>query len=112
MTVAGAGAAKLLPVSPISETHQLLVGQRLYGWPQVEAVDVHGVIVRDVIVQFTASGAASFEGAVEVKTNNRGRAMASDLLGDSVGQATVVATLPSSPDAAALEYTVEVVDSA
>lgn len=103
----------MLALSPLSEQHQLLVGQRLDGWPQVEVLDAHGVIVRGALVRFTVSGsAASFEGAADgvfdTESNNRGRAVASGLHGESPGEATVVVTLPNSAAETPLRYTVHV----
>lgn len=113
MTVADAGSMRLTPKSPLSETHQLLVGQRLDGWPQVQVLDANGVDVRAVIVRFTVSGsAAAFAsapgGVFDVETDNGGRAIALGLRGESAGEATVVVSLPGSPDADTLEYRVAV----
>lgn len=107
---------RLLAVSPVSETHHLLVGQRLDGWPEVELLDAHGVIVRDVPVRFGVSGeVVTFEhttgGILDRDTDNRGRAIALGLYGHSAGEATVAVTVPSSPDTAALLYTVLVTGS-
>jgi hypothetical protein len=113
MTVAGGQAARLFPLSPLTEVHQLLVDQVLDGWPQVETVDEHGVIVHYAAVRFTVFGAAaSFKGGadhIDVEANNHGRAVASGLHGDAVGEATVEATLPGDPEAPPLRYLMRVV---
>jgi hypothetical protein len=104
-----------MPKSPLSETHQLLVGQKLDGWPQVQVLDDKGVDVRAVDVRFTPSGAASFpagpNGVFEVGTNNGGRAIAVGLHGDEPGTATVTVSLPGSPETDPLEYRVNVVQA-
>jgi hypothetical protein len=104
-----------MPKSPLSQTHQLLVGQKLNGWPQVQVLDDTGVDVRDVSVRFTATGSASFptapNGVFEVDTNNGGRAIALGLHGDEPGSATVTVSLPDSPETDPLEYQVNVVQA-
>lgn len=104
---------RLMAKSPLSQVHQLLVGQKLDGWPQVQVLDDHGVDVRGVSVRFAVTGAASFpttpNGVFEVDTNNGGRAIALGLHGDVQGAATVTVSLPGSPGTASLEYRVNVV---
>ena len=118
-----ARVTRLLAGSPIGQTHRLLVGQTLDGWPQVQAFDANGVVVRVVPVTFTSAGAASFSGdagkgfagatgsanAIDVNTDNRGHAIALGLRGISPGSATVTV---SCQDAEPLVYTVDVVDAA
>jgi hypothetical protein len=108
---------RLLAVSPISEIHQLLVGQRLDGWPEVQLLDSHGTIVRDGLVRFRVSGdSASFEfavkGVLDRVTDRRGRALPTGLLGNTAGESAVVVTVSASPETAPLEFTVRIVQSA
>jgi hypothetical protein len=99
---------RLLAGSPTEQIHRLLTGQTLDGWPQVQAFDANGVVVRAVPVTFSTGGAASFGGgdSVQIVTDNRGHAIALGLRGVSAGQANVTV---SCQDAAPLTYTVDVV---
>lgn len=108
-------ALRLHPVSPLSETHQLLVGQRLDGWPQVEVVDEHGMTVRDADVRYLIEGnVARFEAEADAtdtldrRTGVRGRVTALNLYGVSVGEASVLVSLPDVPGAGSLRYEVNV----
>jgi hypothetical protein len=103
--------ARLRAASPLAERHQLLVGQRLDGWPEVDVLDEHGVTVRAEVVRFTVDGdAASFDGGVSVdaESNNRGRAFAAGLTGHRPGAARVLVTVPTSPEVPALRYSLAV----
>lgn len=104
-------AARLRAVSPLTERHQLLVGQRLDGWPEVDVLDEHGVTDRGETVRFTVDGdAASFDGGAsfDAESNNRGRAFAAGLTGNKPGEATVLVTVPTNPDVPVLHYSLAV----
>ncbi|WP_028938218.1 hypothetical protein [Pseudonocardia spinosispora] len=108
-------ALQLRPVSSLSQTHQLLVGQQLDGWPEVEVADDKGVTVRDAAVRYTVEGDAARFAAeagrtdtIDRSTGVRGRVTAMNLYGVSAGTAVVVVTLPDAPDAGSLRYEVNV----
>lgn len=103
--------ARLRAVSPVTERHQLLVGQRLDGWPEVDVLDEHGVTVRAEVVRFTLDGdVAGFDGGVsfDAESNNRGRAFAAGLTGNRPGETAVLVTVPAAPAVPALRYSLAV----
>lgn len=107
-----ARVTRLLAGSPVGQAHRLLIGQTLDGWPQVQAFDSNGVVVRAVPVTFTSAGAATFgpggASSADIVTDNRGHAICLGLYGVRPGEATVTV---SCQDATPLTYTLNVVDA-
>lgn len=105
---------QLRALSPLAETHALLVGQRLHGRPEVAVVDVDGVSVRDLTVRFSVTGdAVMIQGVtgneLDCHTNTRGWAVARGSYGTSAGRAAIAVTIPMSSAATALTYFVNVI---